>query len=214
MSFRMPLAALMFLAASPALAELEISVYTGVQTAPHSSVEGNNNGVPFDFGVEWEGRSGDAPPYYGLRLTWWQNEKWGYGVEMNHAKVYADDDTLRDSGFTDLEFTDGLNLVTINGFRRWQQDDSRWTPYVGAGVGLAIPHVDIQVGSNDTFGYQITGPAVVAMAGVNYEITDTWSVFGEYKGSFSSNTVDLDGGGDLQTDIVTNALNLGLSFNF
>ena len=36
----------------------------------------------------------------------------------------------------------------------------------------------------------------------------------EYKGTYSKNDVDLDGGGNLETNIVTNALNLGVSFNF
>ncbi|WP_420861961.1 outer membrane protein [Algirhabdus cladophorae] len=200
---------------STAVAEMELSVYTGFQTAPHSTVSGDDDGTEFDFGAQWEGRSGQAPPYYGLRLTWWKNESWGYGVELNHAKVYADDDTLDDSGFSNLEFTDGLNLLTVNGYRRWQDETRRWTPYVGAGIGLAIPHVDVQTPKgNETFEYQITGPAVVWMGGVSYDFNERWAVFGEYKGSFSSNTASLDGGGELKTDLITNALNIGLSYKF
>ncbi|MBC7213382.1 MAG: lipid A oxidase, partial [Pseudomonas sp.] len=30
-------------------------------------------------------------PYYGMRATWWQNERWGWGFEVNHAKAYADE---------------------------------------------------------------------------------------------------------------------------
>lgn len=202
------------LSAGLVLAETELSVYTGFQTAPHGTIEGDNDGADFDFGVEWEGRSGEAPPYYGFRYTRWQNENWGWGVEFNHAKVYADDDTLDNEGFDRLEFTDGLNLLTVNGMYRWQNENSRWTPYVGAGAGLSIPHVDVTIGDNKTFGYQLTGYAVIAMAGVSYDINDTWAVFGEYKGSFSSNTAELDGGGELSTDIITNAINLGVTYKW
>jgi len=47
---------------------------------------------------------------------------------------------------------------------------------------------------------------------VDYKINDTWSVFGEYKFNYSMVDVDLKGGGDLQTDIVTNALNIGVNY--
>jgi len=197
------------------MAEMELSFYTGYQSAPHSSVTGDDDGAAFDFGAQWEGRPGQAPPYYGLRWTRWVNEKWGYGVELNHAKVYADDDTLSKNGFKNLEFTDGLNLVTVNGYRRWQNENRRWTPYAGAGIGLAIPHVDIETSSgNKTFEYQVTGPAVVWMGGISYDINDRWSLFGEYKGSFSSNTASLSDGGELKTDLITNALNIGVSYKF
>jgi lipid A oxidase len=39
-------------------------------------------------------------------------------------------------------------------------------------------------------------------------------VFGEYKGSYTQNVVDLDTGGKLKNDVVTNAVNVGLSFKF
>jgi lipid A oxidase len=39
-------------------------------------------------------------------------------------------------------------------------------------------------------------------------------VFGEYKGTYSSNEAELSGGGSLETDIVTNAFNVGVSFRF
>lgn len=195
-------------------ADLELSFYTGYQTAPHSTVTGNDPALGgLDFRAGWEGKSFEAPPYYGLRAMWWQPSGWGYGVELNHAKVYADGETRSDNGFERLELTDGLNLVTANLMRRWQSD-SRWTPYVGGGIGVAVPHVDVTTPSGVTFEYQVTGPAVILVAGAAYSINDRWSVFGEYKGSYSSNTLDLEGGGELQTDIITNALNIGVTFKF
>lgn len=212
---RVVLVAAVLAAASPVVAaDLELSFYTGVQSAPHSGVTGNDPALgELDFRAAWEGRSFEAPPYYGVRAIWWQPTGWGFGVEINHAKVYADDETRADNGFERLELTDGLNLVTANVMRRWQTD-KRLTPYVGAGIGFAVPHVDVTTPSGRTFEYQVTGPAVIVVAGAAYSLNDRWSLFGEYKGSYSSNTLDLEGGGELETDIVTNALNIGVTYKF
>ncbi|MGC9369153.1 MAG: outer membrane protein [Paracoccaceae bacterium] len=206
---------LVLLSALPAAAEVELSFYTGTQSAPHSDVTGNAPGVgAFDFNAGWEGKPFDMPPYWGARATWWRTQNLGYAFEVNHAKVYADKKTLTTNGFNRLEFTDGHNLVTFNVFYRWPDAASRVTPYVGAGVGLAIPHVDVLVAGNKTYGYQVTGPAVQLVLGASYALNDTWSVFGEYKGTYSSNEADLKGGGKLKTDLITNALNIGLSYKF
>jgi lipid A oxidase len=200
----------------PAFAEFELGIYTGWQTAPHSDVEGNDpNGIGrFDFTTAWEGKSGEMPPYWGVRGTWWQPNNFGYGIEFNHTKVYADENDMEKNGFDTLEFTDGLNIVTVNLMRRFPDVERRWTPYVGAGLGVAVPHVEVETSSGKTFEYQLTGPAVQWIAGVTYPVSESWSIFGEYKGTYSQNDADLHGGGDLSTNIVTNALNVGVSFNF
>jgi len=195
-------------------AEWELSFYSGYQTAPHSGVTGTfTDGSDIDVSAAWEGRSFDVPIYYGLRATRWVGA-WGFGAEFTHTKVYADDETLADGGFQRLEFTDGLNALTLNALRRWEY--GVLTPYAGGGVGVAVPHVDVrQAGSSDeTFGYQLVGPAARAFAGVSYGFAQNWAVFGEYQMTYSMVDADLDGGGDLQTDIITNALNIGLSYRF
>lgn len=209
------LSAMVLLTAAPAIAETQLSFYGGYQAAPHGSVSGEYpGGGSYDFVAAWEGRSFDPPPYYGLRATFWKNERFGWGVDFNHAKVYADDATLAGSDFSRLEFTDGLNIVTINGYRRWQAEGRAWTPYAGAGVGLAVPHVDVDHASGTTFGYQITGPAVTALAGVQYDFNDRWGVYGEYKATYSWNNADLDGGGDLSVNVLTHSANLGVTYSF
>jgi len=77
-----------------------------------------------------------------------------------------------------------------------------------------MPHVDVLTSQSRTFEYQVTGPAVVAIAGASYPFNDTWSGFLEYKFSYSQNEADLQGGGTLETDIITNALNFGVSYSF
>jgi len=204
--------------ATTAFAESELSFYTGIQESPHSRVRGNDPGGvgAFSFLSTWEGRSGEAPPYYGFRYTYWTSERLGFGVEFNHAKVYADDATLASSGFTNLEFTDGLNILTANVWHRWPDAflGGKVTPYVGAGVGLAIPHVDVSSAGGTTFEYQVTGPAAMWAAGLKYNFNERWGVFGEYKGTYSQNEAELTNGGSLSTDIITNALNFGVSFSF
>lgn len=204
----------LLLSALPAAAEYELSFYTGFQSAPHSDVSGDVNGADFDFNTAWEGKPFSAPPYYGFRATWWRSENLGYALDFNHAKVYADDDDREDNGFDRLEFTDGLNILTLNVFYRWPGAWRNLTPYVGGGLGVAIPHVDVESGASKTFEYQLTGPAAQLVAGASYDLNERWAVFGEYKGTYSQNDVDLDNGGSLETDIITNALNVGLTFKF
>ncbi len=217
------LAFVLILGTLPASAEgWSISVYTGAQSAPHSKVSGNDPaGVgAFDFTAGWTGKPFAMPPHYGLRATWWQSETFGYTADFNHTKVYADGDTLGASGtsggFQVLEFSDGLNNLTFGVVRRWPRHWNMLTPYAGASVGVAIPHVEVQTAptSPRTFEYQVAGPSVAWMFGLGYALNDQWDIFGEYKGTFSQVRADLIGGGTLRTDVITNAFNFGLTRNF
>ena len=195
-------------------AEIEISFYGGAQSAQASDVSVSDGVIGNDdFKIDWEGRSSAAPIYYGIRATTWQSETFGYGLDFAHNKIYPKDGELP-AGYEVLEFTDGLNTLTVNAYHRWSDAFGDVTPYVGGGVGLSIPHVEVTNGTSETFGYQITGPAATWVAGASYPINDQWSVFGEYKGTYTSNKADLDTGGTVETDVFTNAVNMGVSFNF
>ncbi len=202
----------------PASAEVTLSFYTGVQEVFDSHVRGDDGTNDFDFLAEWEGDSFAMPPHWGIRATWWRNENLGFGAEFEHTKAYASDGTLDEFGFDTLEFTDGLNSLTANVFYRWpgQWADGKVTPYVGGGLGLAIPHVEVRrSGSDDeTFGYQVAGPSAMIAAGASYAFNESWAVFGEYKSTFSMLKTDLDGGGHLDSNITTWGVNLGVSYNF
>ncbi|MWD29612.1 outer membrane beta-barrel protein [Aquicoccus sp. SCR17] len=202
--------------ATPAAAEFALDVYTGYQTSPHSRVSGDHpDGGTYDALIGWEGRSFEMPPYYGLRGTWWRDDTLGYALEYTHAKVYAPDGEKAAIGFDRMELTDGLNLLTFNVMRRWPNQWGKLTPYVGGGLGVAFPHVDVtSAGGERTFGYQLTGPAARLIAGASYEISDRFSVFGEYQFTASQNNADLEGGGSMETRIFTNALNVGVGFSF
>ncbi len=207
---------LMAVSGAPVTAQTELSFYGGFQTAPHSRVSGDDPGGigAFDFVAAWEGRSFTLPPYYGVRLTWWQSATLGWGLDFSHDKIYASDATLVDNGLSILEFTDGLNILTLNAYRRWPNLVRVFTPYVGAGLGVSIPHVEFDSGAGKTFEYQLGGPAVAVIAGASYPLNDRWSVFGEYKATFSVNRLELVGGGTLNTNIITNSFNLGASLGF
>ncbi|MCP5074883.1 MAG: phosphatase PAP2 family protein [Rhodobacteraceae bacterium] len=205
-------------AASSARSEVELSFYSGLQTAPHSTVSGTDPlGVgAFSFGAGWDGKSFSPPPYYGLRAIWWRDENLGFSIDFAHSKVYADGATLAASGFPVLEFTDGLNVLILGVNYRWPEQWGRFTPYVSGGLGVAIPHVEVQTtaAAPTTLDFQMAGPSAAVSAGVSYSLNDRWALFGEYRGTYSKISADLVGGGTLKTDIITNSLNLGVSFKF
>jgi lipid A oxidase len=198
-----------------ALSEVEVSLYLGSQSGPPSGINiTGDSAIPdLSFEQKWEGQSFEWPLYAGFRVTNWRTSDYGYGLDYAHNKVRPPSGELP-AGFAALEFTDGLNTWTINGYRRWQNAVGDATPYVGAGLGISAPGVEVRYQGSDTFEYQVTGIAATWLAGVTYPVSDDWSVFGEYKGTFTSNDVDLDGGGSLTSDIFTNALNVGVSFSF
>ncbi|MCP5085624.1 MAG: phosphatase PAP2 family protein [Rhodobacteraceae bacterium] len=205
-------------AATTARSEVELAFYSGVQTAPHSTVSGTDplGAGAFSFGAGWDGRSFELPPYYGLRAIWWRDENLGFSVDFAHSKVYADGATLAASGFPVLEFTDGLNVLIFGVNYRWPEQWGRFTPYVSGGLGVAIPHVEVQTtaAAPTTLNFQLAGPSAAISAGVSYSLNERWALFGEYRGTYSKISADLTGGGTLKTDIITNSLNLGVSFKF
>ncbi|MEI4471775.1 lipid A oxidase [Frigidibacter sp. MR17.24] len=191
-------------------AEISLSFYSGLQSVDGTRLDAGSLG---SSDPDWAGRSLSAPPYWGARATWWADEAWGFAVEVNHAKAYARN--RAEAGYDTLEFTDGLNFATVNAFRRWQEPGRRWWPYVGAGVGLAMPHVEVTpAGGRDTFEYQITGPVVQVVAGTTLGVSARWRVFGEWKASWSKHDIDLKDGDSLQTEFTTNAVNIGITYSF
>lgn len=204
-----------------AAAEYEISAYTGNQTAPSSDITISGDDVipDLDFNQPWVGNSSTWPIYGGFRVTYWQTDTFGFGLDYAHNKVEPKRGR-EPEGFNNLEFTDGLNTWTINAYRRWPGAFvgtgalSDVTPYVGAGVGISLPGVEVRYAGSDTFEYQVTGLAATWLAGASYPINDRWSLFGEYKGTYTQNEVDLEGGGTLSSDIITNAVNIGISYRF
>src|ERR1051325_10680581 len=102
--------------------------------------------------VTWRDESYRSPIYYGLGLTWWlpRHREWGVGLDLTHAKAILEtEETALAQGTVDgrrvdepvlvrdvvpaLQLSHGLNLATINGYRRW------WAaPRVDAPTGVAL----------------------------------------------------------------------------
>lgn len=207
------IAATIALMPQTAQAEIELSLYGGYQTSPHSRITGTASGGAYSNLIGWKGKSFAAPPYYGMRATYWRPDNLGFQLEFSHDKVYAPASEMP-TGFTRLEFTDGHNIITANVAKRWPGRWNNLTPYVSGGLGFAMPHVDVTEGGNVTYGYQVTGPAARLTAGASYKFTERWSVFTEYQFTWSENSANLTGGGDLNARIITNALNVGVGFSF
>ena len=194
---------------------LEISVYGGIQSSPHSRITGKHSsaGAPYSELVGWEGKSFNAPIYYGIRTTFWRNNKLSYGAEFTHTKAYAPFSTLQNAGFDRLEFTDGHNIITFNINRRWNLGEIN--SYYLVGLGIAMPHVDaLPSGGLHTFEYQYTGPAFRAALGLSRKLNENFSIFTEYQFTASDNKVSLLNGGTLNTKLLTNAFNVGMSYIF
>jgi lipid A oxidase len=203
-----------------ALAETQISVYGGANGNFSSDVKLNAPGVQQNRSVDWEGQSFELPPYWGVRGTYWlsQSSSWGFAIDYTHQKAAADIDFANDPTFDRLEFTDGNNLVLFELLYRFNpMMNGTLVPYVGAGVGVTIPHVEVTLDrnrDNRTFEYQCCGPAAQIMAGLEYKLDKTWSLFTEAKLSYSHIDADLNGGGSLETDLWSPAIAIGLTYRF
>ncbi|MEM9740968.1 MAG: outer membrane beta-barrel protein [Pseudomonadota bacterium] len=217
--------AALFITAAPAAAELELSFYLGWQETNDSTVSGTlPGGVPVNRSVNWSGDSFDAPYYYGGRVIWWTQTDWGFGVEGTHTKAYASVADLAALGLGRFELSDGHNIFTVNAMKRWPGAFATvgLTPYVGGGVGIAVPHVDVQLLGSPfrTYGLEQTGFALRGLAGLKYDLTEDWAIFGEYQFTWSDNDLTVDPTaigqipGELSTEIVTHAINFGVSYSF
>ena len=208
-------ACLMVLSVEPALGQsgFEISMYSGSQGASDTRITGTDEtGAPFDFMASWEGRSFEMLFYYGVKIMRWQEDGWGYGLQITHNKVWADDETLLSSGFSTLNFTDGNNVATLDLARRGDISD-HWKVHLGVGLGFVMPHLEVRTPAGVlTDEYQITGLAGRWYGGLEYGLGRHWSVFGEYAGSLSLHRAHLEEGGTLNADIVTHAINGGITY--
>ncbi len=185
-------------------------------------------------GVSWQDRSFSSPPYYGVRLNYFPSATASNGLmlDFTHAKMYADPaQTVRVSGtrngtavggneplgatFSELSFSHGYNLLALNLLHRWfRGDDSTvhtFQPYVGAGIGIAVPHVEVRTAGSVTNNYQFGGLVYQALGGINYRAAARWDLFAEYKLSYANIEADLNDGGHLRTSPLTHHLEVGAS---
>jgi len=81
-------------------------------------------------------------------------------------------------------------------------------------LGISIPHVEVDGNGVSVSEYQLTGPAIRWVGGISYALSNDLSLFSEYNGTYSLNSVDLGAGATLDTKIITNSVNMGISYRF
>lgn len=204
-------AAVLCVLSAPAGAETELSFFGSANAAVANSTNLVDPGGAgrLSFSGDWE-----IPETAGVRVTWWRESDFGWGVELNATSAEALPRTLAANGLNDLSLETGVSLFTLNAFHRWPEKKSRLRPYVGAGVGVSVPTVIFEGGGTPTNSRQVTGPAMQLMAGASYALNDQMSLFGEVQGAYSVNTADLASGGTLETNLLTNGVNVGVSLGF
>lgn len=207
---------------APAFAEATISLYGGANFSPHSRVKtfDSTGAITSSNSVGWDGISFESPPYWGVRATYWfeNSPSLGIALDYTHSKVKA---SPLPANFSTLEFTDGINFFTANLMYRMDLKErgisDRFTPYAGIGLGLTVPHVEVDgavVNNVRTYEYQVTGVAAQALVGVDYKMTDNWSIFGELKSTYGQVDADLTSGGTLETNVISNQVMFGVSYKF
>jgi len=213
-------------------ADLQLGVYGGPAYTGASDLNlVQPGGTDMTFrDVAWEGKPFRRPPYYGYRAIYWPSDCYGVMLDFTHIKAIAiKDRPVQQSGFKDgdhvppqapvsatlkrLEFTHGYNLLTLNALRRGAPRGPNLIPYAGLGLGVAIPHVEVQrtdpPQSARTDEYQITGPALQALGGIEWRFGRRLSLFVEFKLSCAMIRGDLVGGGKVTTNLCTHQVLAG-----
>ncbi|MDH3601094.1 MAG: hypothetical protein OEU26_15855 [Candidatus Tectomicrobia bacterium] len=227
---------------STAHAEWVLSLYGGFAHTPDTDFDFTEpGGTELTFeDVSWRDESFTDPPYFGVRLTYWidRTPNWGLAVDFTHAKMVADlDQSVHVTGtrngmpvdtveplrntFSDFELSHGHNLLTANLLYRWFLQP-RWSPsllgrlqpYVGAGAGVALPHVDVNTANAITDSFQVGGFAMQGLVGLNIDVVKWLALFVETKLSYADIDGDLTDGGSISVQPWTYHVAFGFSLNY
>jgi lipid A oxidase len=192
---RLVVMSLLLLGAAPAAAEVDLSFYGGWAGAPDDGVTlGGADEVPVEDGGQ-----------IGLRATWWSQGDFGVALDYSRFGLSSDGEAATDA----LSF-DGIDTLMVSGVRRWRDEFGPVTPYVGAGIGIGLAQAEDGAGEDVT----ARGPAVSWVAGASVPLSESWSVFGEYEGTYTDLEGEAGDGRSLEVQGVTNSINLGVSFSF
>jgi lipid A oxidase len=205
--------------ATPAHAEFQLQAYGGANSNLDSKVKTRQGAVNDSRTISWDGKSLSMPPYWGVRGTYWfdRQSPWGIALDYTHAKAYADLNFATDPTYSHLEFTDGINIYTVNAMYRFQNKTSPWGFYVGGGPGISVPSVEVSLKAaptQTTKEYQLGGFAAQVLAGAEYKFTDKWSAFGEGKFSYTKIDGDLPNNGSVKTELWSPQVAVGVAYRF
>lgn len=225
-----------------AYGELVVSAFTGFTSTANDDLTLKQPGEDVTLhNAEFHGRDFGSPPYYGGRITYFlhkQTSGFGFGLEFFHPKIYLDTgENVNVTGtvggapvsgsqpvsdyFNHFNNSHGLNFLTAEGLYRWylaKPEESFWgrfQPYAGAGVAAVIPHVEsYPIGGSDYESYELRGPGLQGMAGLNFDICKHFSIFGEYRITYVPDLNESIPGGSIEIDPLTHAFVTGLSIKF
>jgi lipid A oxidase len=200
--------------------EMLVGGYGGVSFTHPSDVHFSKPGVTdlTAHGVNWDARPFKSPIYYGLRtIRWSGSSPFGAMIDFTHAKTISQPgQDVRFSGtrngqpapvtarigstFKHFEFSHGHNMLTLNGLARLFPISPVFQPYVGGGLGVALPHTEVQFADDAkrTYEYQYAGPVGQAVAGLEIRLPRV-SLFIEYKFSVAKYDVPLSGRNNAQS---------------
>jgi lipid A oxidase len=188
-----------------ARAETQVAGYLGMSWTAASNVA--VGGQTF-HGVAWESRSLESPPYYGFRVAYFfaGNSGWGLALDFFHDKAYSSAGSLAPA-LRRLSFSHGLNHLTLD--VDWRTHAGPLQPYLGAGIGTLVPHVEAESETASIDEYQwFRGVSVKAEVGVQWRVAGPVGIFLEYRLTFVRLGVSVPGG-DLRTSLWTSHLVLG-----
>ncbi len=197
---------------TPPTKEFMVGFYGGAPYTYDSPVT-LKDGTKHDFTMRdasWRGEPFIDPIYYGVRVVkWLEGGRTGTMLDFTHSKALADKEVEVDiegilngdkvegtrklgDVFRRLEFSHGHNMLTVNGLFRLADITPRLSPYIGLGLGINLPHTEIQLmkGGRRTYEYQYAGPVVQALVGVEFRVPRL-SYFLEYKFSLAQYDVPL-----------------------
>ncbi len=196
--------------APAARAEFVLSIFSGASLVEDNDLRLHQPGANLTFhNASYRTQDFESPFYYGARLAYFlpKHSNWGFGLEFFHSKMYLETgDSLQVTGsragvdvndtervnntITAFSLSHGLNILAADALYRWQFGEqgrdfiSRLQPYVGGGIGVAIPHVESQIQNVSFEEYQLDGPAFLAFVGVNFDLAKHLGLFVEYKFSY------------------------------
>lgn len=201
----------------PAIAaDVAVGLYFGKAFAMPGDVTVRRRGGRQDtYGeVIWYDESFTSPFYYSVRLIYWPDTDSNNGIALDftHAKLYSNlrdritvthssadgtrqtQQSLGDS-FSRLAFSHGYNLLSLNMLHRSpaQNHDSHneASIYVGAGIGVAVPHVEIQLADTLIDHYKAVGLVFQGMIGITLGTETDLPLNAEYKYSYGNGSIEL-----------------------
>lgn len=181
--------------------EVMVAAYSGAPYTYASDLHIERQGAEMTVhDIDWRGKPFDDPIYYGVRVArWFPRSSFGAMLDFTHSKAYAPlDQQAKLSGSKDgqplppaaaigdlfhhLEFTHGHNMLTLNLLRRLPSIGSLVSPYIGVGLGVALPHTEVQLKGTPgrTYAYEYAGPAAQLLIGIEIRVPRL-SYFVEYK---------------------------------